>query len=556
MTDIIVTTDRATTKGPVSDRIHSLRRQFEGSKSLLKNGGFAFVPSAHNLSLWAFNFPDSAIEDQRLFESFAPSNPLGIRPKFELKREPMEHQSKAFQKLKTLNSFGLFYDPGAGKSKSLTDLAVYHWCEGTIDAMIIWTPNALVSQQWTRRGDPEALGQLERDIHDTIPWDVWLWGKSKKAENNLKTLKNFNGLQVIVMNIDAGKTPVGQEILEKFINQHKGRVLFAIDESHFIKTKTSGRAIAAMKFGAMCSCRAILTGTPIGKDLLDLWSQFLFLDERIIGIRYKTAFMNAYCVTRHNGFGLEVIGHKNVDKLFNKIEPFVYRVTQAELGLRKLTDEFEFIMHEEQKAHYKSLKETFITQLDNGDFMTSANAISAMTRMQQVSNGYLVREDGSFQTLPNARLEALQAWIETISDDKLVIWCRFKNDAKLILDALGKECIDISGNVTKEVRIRHKDLFISDPKFRFVVGTPDAAGTGVDGLQEVCNRAVRYSLSYNLILHDQAENRTSRIGGTGTAFYTDIIGKGTLDRKILRNLSGKKDLSSLALDDIRKMVME
>ena len=556
--DLIISSDQAKTKGPAPVNVLQFKRQLEGRSTLLKSGEFSFVPTQHNLSIWLLNFPDSVITDNRTVEAVFGSV-TEARPPFILKRQSLDHQDKAFKKLKDKPVFALFYDPGAGKSKSLTDFATYHYCNGNIDALIIWTPNALVSEQWTRRNSPtEGEGQLEKDIHDSIPWQAWLWNKNKtkKSQLDYQNLQDFNGLKIIVMNIDAAKTEFGDKMLTAFIKQHKGRVMFAIDEAHLIKTKGSGRWKAAVKIGGMCSSRAILTGTPIGKDLLDLWSQFLFLDEKIIGIRYKTAFMGQYCLTKWNGFAQEVIGHKNVDKLYSIIDPYIYRVTQAELGLEKMFDEFTFTMYDEQKEHYNSLKKLFLTQLDNGEILTTVNAISAFTRMQQVSNGYLVREDGSFQLLPNARLDAFNAWLETISDEKIVIWCRFKQDATLICDALGKEAVDISGNVDSNERIGNKNKFISSNAIRFAIGTPDAAGTGMDGMQEVCNRAIRYSLSYNLILFDQAENRTSRIGGNGTAFYTDLIGKGTMDRKILANLKGKKDLSDLALDDIRKMLEE
>lgn len=548
MTDIKITSNRARTIGKADGLVRSIRREMEGNRSLNKDGSYSFEPSQYNLSVWLNYFPKAKIEDhtetEKVFNSVKTK-----RSSFVLKRQPLKHQSEAFEKLKTNSVFGLFYDPGAGKSKSLTDLATYHWCQGDIDAMIIWTPNMLVAEQW-------FSNQLSRDIDETIPYNCWLWGKTKSAQKDYDELKKKNGLKIIVMNIDAGKTPSGSKIMEDFIKHHNGRVLFAIDESHLIKTKTSGRAKAAFKFGGMVEYRAILTGTPIGKNLLDLWSQFLFLDEKIIGIRYKTAFMNRYCVTKWNGFGQEIVGHKNVDKLYEKIDPYVFRISQEELGLSKMYDEFEFELYPEQKKHYEELKKKFITQLDNGEFLTAANAISAMVRMQQCSNGYLVQPDGGFQDLPNARLDAFLSWLETISDDKIVVWCRYKYDVSLILGKLENQAIDISGNVKYQDRVKNKNIFLTNKKCRFAVGTPDAAGTGMDDLQSVCNRAIRYSMSYNFIHHRQSEDRTSRIGGVGTAFYTDLIGKGTLDRRILNVLTGNRDLAKMTLDDIRTLVKE
>ena len=526
-------------------------RMFEGRLHVAKDGKLSFPASQHNISTFLQYVPNAEIEYPVIEKPNVARKP---RPPFETRRDPLPHQKSALEKHAGKNVFGLFYCPGGGKSHSLTTIALYNWCHGLIDAMIVVTPNALVTAQWARRGG-EELGQIERDVPDTIEWKALAWAKTKAFDAEFEALLEFDGFPALVLNIDAVKTPRGKEILQRFVDNFGGRALFAVDESHLIKNTASARFKACDAIGSQCDQRAILTGTPIGKNLVDLWAQFKFLDEKIIGVRYKGAFMNRFCVTRWNGFGQEIVGHKNVEALYGKIDPFVTRITQDELGLEKVSDVFEFEMHPEQKRHYDDLKRTFRTQIDSANDMSVTNAISMMTRLQQISNGYLVKEDGEIVELPNARVEALQSWLETQNeDDKIMIWCRFRHDAAVIMKALGKRAVDISGNIGKTERIENVAAFVRDETKRFCVGTPDAAGTGVDGIQTVCNRAIRYSLSFNFIQFEQAENRTSRIGGIGTAFYTDLIGKGTLDKKILRNLTGKRDLSSLTLDDIRRMM--
>ena len=210
-------------------------------------------------------------------------------------------------------------------------------------------------------------------------------------------------------------------------------------------------------------------------------------------------------------------------------------------------------MSPEQKAVFQTLKQEFVAKLDSGEFMTVSNALSATVRMQQVTCGYLPLEDGTYQLFPNTRLEALEAWAEQMEDEKVVIWCRFLDDAKIIMKHFGKKCVDLSGNVDSAERIVSKNRFIDDPEVKYAVGTPDASGTGTDGLQQVCNRAIYYSNSYNSILRQQSEDRTSRLNGEATFFYTDLVCKGGVDKKILKNLQGKKDLAKLTLDDVRKM---
>lgn len=557
MTDIEIKGNRVQTTSKLEKGVYSVFGTLEGKKNFLKSGALSFEYTPHNMNLWLIQFPSCGIVDHneksKVFEEFAVEN---TRPVFKFKREGRWWQQKAHEKfvanLKSTVKFPVFafiYDPGAGKSKSLIDAATYLYCENKIDALIVVTPNALVAEQWVTK-------QLPSDVDDSIPYKGWIWGKNKKDEEEYDKLKKFDGFRIISLNIDAVKSPRGMKRVLDFIKHHKARVMFALDESHLAKNTASQRHKEIDKVMGMCEYRAILTGTLIAKNLMDAFAQFKLLDPRILGYKYASSFRSEFCQTRFNGFGLEIIGHKNLDKFYKLIEPYSYRVSKTELGYEKLFDEFEFSMSIEQKKVFKTLKEEFLAKLDSGEFITVTNALSATVRMQQVTCGYLPTEDGTLQKFPNPRLEALEAWAEQMEGEKIVIWCRFLEDARLIMEHFGKRCVDLSGNVDSNERVKNKNKFIEDESVQFAVGTPDAAGTGTDGLQEVCNRAIYYSSSYNSILRQQSEDRTSRLNGSSTSFYTDLICKGGIDRKILKNLQGKKDLSKLTLDDIRHMFEE
>lgn len=541
---------------PNMKSVLSIFSQFEGRKSFLKNGNISFENTPHNLSLWMYAFPQAKVNDlnaeTEILNQYSPSN---NRPQFKFKREGRWWQAKAHEKFvnniknNKLPVFAFIYDPGSGKTKSAIDAAVYLYCENKVDAAIVISPNMLIAEQWISK-------QLPSDIDHSIPYCAWLWDKTKKGEKSYQKFLESEGMRFISLNIDAAKTPKGRDLLNDFIKKHKGRVAFVFDESQLGKNPASARHKELDKLMSKCDYRFILTGTLIAQNLVDAYAQFKLLDPRILGYKYMSTFKSEFCITRWNGFGYEIIGHKNVDKFYKLIEPYSFRVSKDELGYEKLFDTFEFSMSPEQKAAFKTLKQEFMAKLDSGEFMTVSNALSATVRMQQVTCGYLPLEDGTYQLFPNTRLEALEAWAEQMEDEKIVIWCRFLDDAKFIMKHFGKKCVDLSGNVDSAERIVNKNRFIKDPEVKYAVGTPDASGTGTDGLQEVCNRAIYYSNSYNSILRQQSEDRTSRLNGEATSFYTDLICKGGVDKKILANLQGKKDLAKLTLDDVRKMFEE
>lgn len=554
MSDITIKGNRVESDGkPNMKSVLSIFQQFEGRKSFLKNGNVSFENTPHNISLWMYAFPEASVKDlnaeTEFLNQFSPSN---TRPTFKLKRDGRWWQSKAFDKFtqnvknNKLPVFAFIYDPGSGKTKSAIDAAIWLYCENFIDAAIVISPNMLVAEQWISK-------QLPSDIDPSIPYEAWLWDKTKKGEKTYEKFLDSEGMKFFSLNIDAAKTPKGRGLLLNYIKKYNGRVVFIFDESQLGKNPASARHKEIDKLMSRCDFRFILTGTLIAKNLVDAYAQFKLLDPRILGYKYMSTFKSEFCVMRWNGFGYEIIGHKNIEKFYKLIEPYSFRVSKDELGYEKLFDTFEFSMSPEQKSVFQTLKQEFIAKLDSGEFMTVSNALSATVRMQQVTCGYLPLEDGSYQYFPNTRLEALEAWAEQMEDEKIVIWCRFLDDAKIIMKHFGDKCVDLSGNVDSNERIVSKNRFIKDPKVKYAVGTPDASGTGTDGLQEVCNRAIYYSNSYNSILRQQSEDRTSRLNGNATSFYTDLVCKGGVDKKILKNLQGKKDLAKLTLDDVRKM---
>ena len=153
-------------------------------------------------------------------------------------------------------------------------------------------------------------------------------------------------------------------------------------------------------------------------------------------------------------------------------------------------------------------------------------------------------------------MDALLELLDQLVDRKVVIWCRFQYDVEQVAKTLGgyaKTC-RIYGPMTDSERYINKTRFIDNPDYKYLVATPDAAGRGLDGLQKGCSHAIYYSNSFNAIARWQSEDRIHRIGQHATASYFDLIARGSPDRAILKNLRAKKDLSSLVLDDMRKII--
>ena len=83
----------------------------------------------------------------------------------------------------------------------------------------------------------------------------------------------------------------------KFLNSHK--TLMAIDESTTIKTPTAKRTKNIIGLGKYAKYRRIMTGSPVTKNPLDLYTQCEFLDPYLLDFASYYAFRNRYAVNEN-----------------------------------------------------------------------------------------------------------------------------------------------------------------------------------------------------------------------------------------------------------------
>jgi len=523
--------------------------KLEGRRKWLVGGGLSFEPSGHNLEILRASIPDLQEDVPTKAENLAVGAffdlPGSIEPAkaYKPKTVAYAHQDEALKRALPSPNFGLFMEQGTGKTKVAIDLAGIRFMSGQITGLLVVSPKG-VHRQWVE-------SQLK--IHCGVPYNANFWPFKNKGTVP-PALRNRDKLAVMTINIDAIKTPAGAEMCESFIATHAGRVMMVMDESHLIKNKSSARWKYAYIIGRKASHRLIMTGTPIAKDLSDEWSQLYWLDEKILGIRYLTSFRNEYCIM--GGFeGREVLAHKNVDRFREKVAPHTYRVTKEEIGiLPKAYDFWRFDLNSEQKRMIREIKADLLTQIKSGEIVNAANAAVRMMRIQQIANGFVVDENGKMIDLfegqvNNPRLIALKEYLES-KQGKVVIWCRFIRDIEIVTSMLGDSCVAYYGATKDDERAKAVQAFMNPDGPRFFVSNPSTGGTGLN-LQGSCQLAVYYSNSENSIERWQSEDRIHRIGTLGAVVYTDIIAKGSTDTRILSNLRKKKQISNMALSDIK-----
>jgi hypothetical protein len=562
MIEIDIGEKRTTLRGDDLEDSRARLVEMEGPRSWHRNyhdiREFTFETTPHNLRIIRNAFPELALglpqPDQQ------PASREGIVPAFRM--VPRDYQLDCLERFRDAPVFALFSDPGTGKTKTMLDIISWRWHAGLVTGVLVFSSPKGVHAQWVEE-------QIPLHMWENVPSRAAFWNGRKPPEwlGHQTTAE----LQIFSSNIDALNSDKAYAVLEKFCHVHKGRLMIVVDESDSIKTWGAKRSkrLRQLAFNAQCKQRAIMTGTPIAKDLTDEWSQFYFLNPDIIGHKYKTSFLAQFCIM--GGFeNRNVVGHRNLDLFKQLTAPFIFRATKEQLHLPdKIHDTVVFDLTAEQLRLIRELKDTFIAVVDStkDQRVLASHAATAILRMQQIACGFARVEDlrngydaiapeGTIIRLSNPRMDALLELIGQLDGRKVIVWCRFQHDVEQVhlhLDRIApaRKFFGPMGDAERSIS---KNRFINDPATRFLVATPDSAGRGMDGLQKGCSHAIYYSNSFNAIARWQSEDRIHRIGQRETASYFDLIARGSPDRAILKNLRAKKDLSALVLDDLRRII--
>lgn len=461
--------------------------------------------------------------------------------------KPFLHQEEAFALSLNREAYAYLLEMGLGKTAiALANAGELHK-KGKLAGVLILAPKG-VHRQWINEQIPEHLDK-------SIVVNTIIWKSGKDIDP--RTM-NQRGLTFFAMNIDAVRTKKGYEAAERFLKLHNGRSMMIVDESQLIKGWKAIRTRTVWKLGELSSYRRIATGTPISKNVMDAWSQFKFLDWKILGHKYLTSFRNRYCIM--GGWeGKQIIGQRNLEEFYRLIAPHAYRKTKAEC-LRlppKLYSIREYEMGETTRHYYQLMKKTFMVQLESGNIVDAQHAAIAVLRLQQIVCGYLPDGD-DLSVISDERIDVMHDIIDQVNGP-VVIWCRFTADIKRIHASLIKlhgsnSAVTYYGETSDKEKEEAKRQFLRGDA-GFFIGNPAAGGSGLN-LQGSCQTAIYYSNSFRALDRWQSEDRLHRLGTIGAVSYIDIVATGSVDRPILRNLKAKKSISDLTFDEIRTAITQ
>jgi len=313
-----------------------------------------------------------------------------------------------------------------------------------------------------------------------------------------------------------------------------------------------------VELGKFAKYKRILTGSPVTKSPMDLFSQCMFLSPAALNFNSYYAFQNRYAIVQKRTMGTrafqEITGYRRLNELNQKLDRFSNRTLKEDcLDLPdKMYIRRDVALTDEQKRLYVQMKKLALAKLENGELATTASVLTQIMRLQQICCGHLQPDEGEIQPVESNRLKELLEITDELQG-KAIIWATYTHDIQQIASALrdrfGPESVaTYFGGTPQDERQDIVERFQDpDNMLRFFVGQPKTGGYGIT--LTAATTMIYYSNSYDLEIRLQSEDRAHRIGQNNKVTYIDLVSPRTIDEKILKALRNKINLAGQVLGE-------
>ena len=319
--------------------------------------------------------------------------------------------------------------------------------------------------------------------------------------------------------------------------------LIIFDEAHYMKNPKAKRTKSCMKIRT--EKRLLLTGTPIVNRPKELWQLLLLCDVvdkgayRRFAVKYCASFKEWIYIPGGNGKRKQVWnddGSSNLEELSYWLRQLcmVRRLKKDVLtDLPEKTRQIIELPWAGGKPDYLRDEYTRAVAKMKDDTQVAFEEIS------------LLRHETALEKLPQV-IDFISYALQ--SSDKIVVFAHHRDVIEELMMQFTNIATHLVGGMTAEQKQESVNIFKEKDHIRLFFGQIQAAGTGVNGLQEVCDHAIFVELPWSPSELSQAEDRLHRIGQTGNVLVQHLVFENSLDCKIAKTLVRKQKLIDTAVD--------
>lgn len=388
----------------------------------------------------------------------------------------LKNQQLAFDKLSRLKVGALFMEMGTGKTKVALDLI--------------------------------------NSKSNKIDYILWICPFSIKNEIIKERDKWYPSMKIDVVGCETigSSDRTYLEILKKVTTS---KAFIVVDESLKIKNINAKRTRRIIEFGEYAQYKLILNGTPITKNVIDLYTQMQFLSPKILKMSFNQ-FKNTYCEYYIRGKlkGMVKKQH-NIEHLISLIEPYIF---DCDLDIEAKKMYYNYF-YDVDTFQYSKLKNELLEGIANIDFFVLT------TKLQQFYTTY--------------KEEMLKELLEQMND-QVIIFVKY-------LDSIPAGANKIVGDMNTKERKQVIDKFErGDFKELYIT-----YGCGSYGLNlQFCRNIIFAEHCFDYSQRIQAEARIYRIGQNYDVNYYNLWCNVGLEKMIQSSLNKKSNL----LNEIKKEI--
>lgn len=363
-------------------------------------------------------------------------------------------------------------------------------------------------------GKTKVALDLINSKSNKIDYILWICPFSIKNEIIKERDKWYPAMKIDVVGCETigSSDRTYLEILKKVATS---KTFIVVDESLKIKNINAKRTRRIIEFGGYAQYKLILNGTPITKNVIDLWAQMEFLSPKILKMSFNQ-FKNTYCEYYIRGRlkGMVKKQH-NIEHLISLIEPYIF---DCDLDIEAKKMYYNYF-YDVDMFQYSSLKNELLECITNIDFFVLT------TKLQQFYTTY--------------KEEMLKELLGQIND-QVIIFVKY-------LDSIPAGANKIVGDMNTKERKQVIDKFErGDFKELYIT-----YGCGSYGLNlQFCRNIIFAEHCFDYSQRIQAEARIYRIGQNYDVNYYNLWCNVGLEKMIQSSLNKKSNL----LNEIKKEI--
>lgn len=378
-----------------------------------------------------------------------------------------QQQQAAIQHLNEWRVGALFMEPGTGKTRAAMTLA-----NSTPATWLLWV------------GPLRTLSSIKAEA------EKWGGFKMPVSYYGVESIGQSDRIYLEALNlVEKAEIP-----------------MIIIDESLKIKNAEAKRTRRLLEMGKRAEWKLVLNGTPVSKNLLDMWPQMEFLSPKILDMSLAQ-FKNTFCkwtkVTKRIGYRSYtkeyITGMENVDYLHSLIRHYIYECN-LQLNIEQKWYTVRYGVLPSTREVYAAIKEDYLS--DETLEWRNNNIFLAMTTAMQMA--YATDE---------GKMEALARLMDDLPEEQTIIFCRYVKSQEACRKAFPR-CAVLS--------MQKESLGLNLQQYSHMVFFDKV-------------------WDYALIL--QASRRTFRTGQEQDCHYYELTGDVGLERMIDQNIKKKVSMS-------------